>query len=454
MPNHSLAGPYIGLDIGTTTISAVVLDPREGCAADARTIANGSDLPSPHAWEKMQDPGCIITRVTELLDSLLDRFPDVKSVGITGQMHGILYVDKNGNAISPLYTWQDGRAGIGTPAPAAVLEERTGYRLAPGYGLATHFALTESGDAPADAAKLCTIMDYAVMKLTGNSAPLMHTSNAASLGFWLTAENRFDTDAVRRAGMDPAVLPHVTDSAVIAGEYRKIPVSAAIGDNQASFLGSVKEPDRSALANFGTGSQLSLLCRTPGSVRTDASLELRPFTEGTWLASGSALCGGRAYALTERFFRRYMTACGIPESEQYETMNALAMRGMDSEQILPVRTTFCGTRNDPALRGSITDISEELFTPEAMIAGVLRGMTEELHGLFLAMPHDAVDTLILSGNAVRKNPALRRMLKRIFGLKTFLPVHTEEAACGAAMFSALASGYGDIQSCIRYTEIE
>lgn len=446
----------LGLDIGTTTISAVVLSPTEGRAAGVYTIANASDLPADHVWEKMQDPEIITGRVEKLLESLLHRYPGIKSVGITGQMHGILYINREGNALSPLYTWQDERAGMGNPSPCTVLLERTGYNVSPGYGLATHFALMQSGEVPDGAVKICTIMDYAVMKLTGNPSPVLHTSNAASLGFWVTADSAFDSEAIRRAGMDPDILPPVTASGIQRGTWNGIPVTLAIGDNQASFLGSVKDPAHAALANFGTGSQVSLLCRNPDEIRTDAAMELRPFLEDTWLASGSALCGGRAYALMERFFRQYVTACGIAPSEQYEIMNKLAEKGLESGKVLPVRTTFCGTRNDPGLRGSITGISEDLLTPDAMIAGVLWGMSDELHEMFLKMPHSHVDTLILSGNAVRKNPALRKTLKQVFGMDACLPVHREEAAFGAAMFSAIASGYDKdaVRSCIRYSGIE
>ena len=159
-------GFCIGIDIGTTTVSAVVLDITERKTVEVYTIDNASDIASDFVWEKMQDASRISDRVFELLNSLLDRYPEVKTIGITGQMHGILYVDANGSAVSPLYTWQDGRAGLGSPSFCQILEERSGYRLAPGYGLATHVANLMNGNVPNNAVKLCTIMDYIVMKLT------------------------------------------------------------------------------------------------------------------------------------------------------------------------------------------------------------------------------------------------------------------------------------------------
>lgn len=448
--------PCIGIDIGTTTISAVVLDVAKGKTAGVYTLTNASDIPSEFVWEKTQDVEQITGRIYKLLDSLLRRYVGVKAIGITGQMHGILYIDANGNAVSPLYTWQDERAGLGSPSFCQILKERTGYPIAPGYGLATHFANQQNGNVPEGAVKLCTVMDYIVMKLTGRTVPLTHCSDAASLGFYNTQTNTFDRKAILKAGIDSSILPDVTAESMIAGTWNGIPVTVAIGDNQASFLGAVRNPECEALANFGTGSQISVMNCDPTGLQTNVAMEIRPFMEKSWLMSGSALCGGRAYALLERFFRQYVTACGIAAEEQYEVMNVLAEKGLESGRYLHVHTTFCGTRNDPTLRGNVDGISEELFTPEAFIAGTLWGMAAELHEMFLKMPHDHVNTLVISGNAVRKNPALRRMLKEVFEMDVCMPCHKEEAAFGAAIFSAMGSRCADrksLASCIRYSDI-
>ena len=46
----------IGLDIGTTTLCALVLDGGTGEVLHSETVKNDSFLPSPHPWEKLQDP--------------------------------------------------------------------------------------------------------------------------------------------------------------------------------------------------------------------------------------------------------------------------------------------------------------------------------------------------------------------------------------------------------------
>lgn len=198
----------------------------------------------------------------------------------------------------------------------------------------------------------------------------------------------------------------------------------------------MKESDCSALANFGTGSQISMVGRLPGGA--DGDIEQRPYLNGSFLVSGSALCGGRAYALLERFFAAYAGRLGVDEP-QYTLLNRLAAEGVDRP--LDVRATFCGRRSDPLLRGEIRGIGEDNFTPEGLAAGVLYGMAEELHAMFAAMtPQRPVTTLAASGNAVRLNPALRQVLARVFGMAVKIPVHTEEAAHGAAMYASLAAG--------------
>ena len=432
-----------GIDIGTTTVSAAVFSPRTGRCAAFWTRNSEAALEGRAPWEKKQDPRVLLDRIRRMLAVLLERFPSVRSIGLTGQMHGILYLDAAGDACSPLYTWQDGRAGLGSPSVCDRIREKTGYRLFPGYGIGTHVYNRENGLVPRDAVMLSTVMDYAAASLCSLRRPLTHSSDAASLGLFCPDRGDFDADALGKLGIDRSFLPEVLDTGAVIGTWRGIPVSVPIGDNQASFLGAVRDPGTTALANIGTGSQISLLlgpgeARDP-SLRLNASVELRPMGDGYSLLCGSALCGGRAYAMLERFFREVLRACGLPADEQYEVLNRLALEGL-REKPLAVTPSFCGTREDPGALGQIGGISGDNFTPQALAAGFVRGMAGELAELFAQMPHGRIRTLLVSGNAVRRNPALREALGEAFGLETILSENTEEAACGAALFSARTAG--------------
>lgn len=445
----------LGVDIGTTTISAVVLDLFAGKCVTACTEKSNADIPSPHSWEKLQDVKKIEDRVTKLIDSLLNRYPQIQAIGFTGQMHGILYLDSQNRPCSPLYTWQDGRAVLGKPSTCQLLEEATGLPIHPGYGLATHCHLQRTGNLPQEAVRLCTVMDYLAWKLCGFCHLRIHSTNAASLGFFDLKESRFDAAALKKAGISPEFLPEVTSKNEILGTYRGIPVSVAIGDNQASFLGTVRDHAGMPLANFGTGSQISLFAdgEKLRAFTPDADIEIRPFLENSFLLSGSALCGGRAYALLEQFFRSFALSIG-KDGEQYEVLNRLALKGLEAENPMDVSTTFCGTRQNPDLRGYFSNIGEGNFTPEALAAGTLTGMARELQQMYERMPSQAATSLVASGNAIRKNPALKKALEQVFGMQVLIPEHQEEAAYGAAMFCAMAAKLGPsqeiCQNCIRY----
>lgn len=431
----------IGLDIGTTTISAVAVNGETGEILKAVTVPNDSVLHSGDTVRKMQDPNIIRDKVLALKDSLAAEFSPIAAIGVTGQMHGIVYLDRNGNAASPLYTWQDAAGGLPYQGStyAQYLSEKTGYALASGYGLVTDYVNRDLGLVSKDAVTLCTIHDYIAMCLCGRTSPLVHSSDAASLGCFDLNAGSFDQAALETLGLDPAFLPEVTSGFTVAGHTADgIPVTVAIGDNQASVLGAVKG-DGCALVNIGTGSQVSVI--THSAAAFDAG-EVRPLADNRFMLVGAPLCGGRSYALLRDFFRQCAALFGGDTENVYAVMNEIAAQA-PSERPLKVDTRFCGTRKEPALTGSIRDISDSNFTPAALTRGFLWGMAEELYGFYekmLPLSDMPITTLAGSGNAIRKNPVLKAYLEECFGLPLHIPAHQEEAAFGAAVFAAVASG--------------
>ncbi|MBQ3934666.1 MAG: hypothetical protein II715_02515, partial [Clostridia bacterium] len=110
------------------------------------------------------------------------------------------------------------------------------------------------------------------------------------------------------------------------------------------------------------------------------------------------------------------------------------------ETPLKAGTRFCGTRSDPSLKGSFTNIGSGDLTPGGLSAAVLRGMASELHDLYTQMPAGKQDrTAVGTGNGMRNNPVLRTMCEEIFGMKVLVPSNTEEAACGAALYGGMAA---------------
>ena len=433
---------FAGIDIGTTTISAVIMDLAENRLADSITVENGSFIKTGNEWERIQDVEVIIRKATSVLDDLLAKYPDVCSIGLTGQMHGITYVNHEGKAVSPLYTWQDQRGNLVEDGKTltARIHEKTGLKAAAGYGLVTHLYQFMHGSVPAGAESICTIPDYLGMRLTGRRTPLVHISMAASMGFFDARTLNFESEKLREMGADPAILPEVAKDFDTLGTYRGLPVTVAIGDNQASFLGSVGMEKNTLLLNVGTGSQLSVLSDT--FFETEG-IEARPLNSGTWLLAGSGLCGGRAYAILESFFEQYMEAAGQGRTSQYSVLNELAARGLERSagDRLFVDTRFQGTRSDPGIRGMIGNVSEDNFSPEGLAFGVLEGISRELYGFYekiQAGTQVRADRLVASGNGARRNLVLQEIFARMFGIKPELARYQEEAACGAALVRSLS----------------
>ena len=440
----------IGIDLGTTTISAVVFETgsfkgaEPGKLLEARTIPGSGFLKTPYEWERLQDPEKICARAQTLLEELLRAYPQTLAIGLTGQMHGIVYIDREGRSVSPLYTWQDKRGNLpefgpgGKKTLAEWVREETESQVYSGYGLMTHLYHCKKGLIPPESAGICTIADYLGMRLTGSKRPLMHISNGASLGFFDSREGRFEEEVMGRLGMDVSVLPRLTKGFSCLGDYRGIPVGAALGDSQASFLGSVGMRENAVLVNVGTGGQVSVLSQqyfeAPG-------IEARPLTEGKYLLTGSCLCGGRAYAILERFLRSYAKEAGAEEVSQYEIMERLARRGRQQRQgAMKVTTAFCGSRTNPELRGSITNIGEDNFTPQGLVYGVLEGMAQELFDLYQVIRREkgiCAQYLTGSGNGLRKNQVLQEIFSDLFGTRLRPAPYQEEAACGAALMNTI-----------------
>lgn len=411
---------FVGIDIGTTSICGIVFDTDKKSIIKSVTLPNNSFLNSEKPFEKIQDTEIIMNTVYNILGQLLES--NVAAIGFSGQMHGIVYTDENGNAVSPLYTWQDERAAMEYSDKKSYAQHLECFA---GYGLATDFYNEINDLIPNDAKYICTVADYAVMKLCGLNRPVIHITNAASLGCFDIEKNCFNIINTR--------LPEVTSEFKTVGNYNGIPVCVALGDNQASFIGSVSDADN-ALINIGTGSQISWLSKLP--VVADA-VENRPFDGNFYLAAGCALCGGRAFAMVEKLFREIANL--VTDTPSFYSYIDKLLESK-TETTLSADCRFCGTRNDPAVRGGIFNISENNFTAGNIALSVLTGMSDELYQMYKKGGKQTAK-LVCSGNGIRKNKSLRRVVSEMFGCEIMIPLFEEEASFGAALAATVAVGY-------------
>lgn len=445
----------IGLDIGTTSVCGVVTDCETGAIIESKTIANDSALKSENAFERLQNPSRILEICRDIYREFTKKHGDAEAVGFTGQMHGILYLDENGEPLSPLFTWQDERGNqpYGDVSYAKTLSEVTGYKMATGYGLTTHFYNMKNGLVPCGAAKICTIHDFAAMKFAGLKAPLTHSSDAASLGLFDLEKGEFDKAALKAAGIDEYILPETVCGEKFIGRTAEgLSVAAAIGDNQASVFGSLKG-EGEVLVNVGTGSQVSVIY----SKRTAAEgVETRPYLGGKYLLCSCPLCGGYSYTLLKNFFAETLKMFGAECSDIYEILNRAAIEGLEGEQI-EFNTLFRGTRADSSVRASAGNIGVNNFTPQNLTAAVLTGICEELYAGFESMRKATgadYRKLVGSGNGVRQNPALKKIFETGFDMKLHVPRYREEASYGCSLLAYALLNGGDLSSATKLIKYE
>lgn len=436
---------FLGIDIGTSSICGIVYNI---VSKDIVSIAkiNNTDMLSCNVWEKVQDANAIVDIVLDLIQELRIQYPDIKGIGLSGQMHGILYVNAEGEAVSPLYTWQDMRGSLlykDGMSYAAYLSKQTGFPLSTGFGLVTHYYNKVNSLVPQNAVKLCTIMDYTAMRLTGKCEPLVDCSNAASLGFFDKEKLAFDKEALWNVGIDNSILPEIGKAFSRVGHYENISVYTAIGDNQASFLGSIRDIRHSIHITVGTSSQISVYSDDYVNVPL---LDTRPLPGGGYILVGAALCGGCSFSLLKKFFSetiKLYTGEEMDDTDLYKIMVSVPYKEVQEDDIR-VETLFGGTRSHPEKRGKIMNISCLNWHPENLIRGFLEGMSQELYDFYQLLPNSIRERktiLVGSGNGIKRNPLLCQILEERFKCHLQVSACREEAALGACICGMVGNGY-------------
>lgn len=451
----------LGVDIGTTSISAQIVSLTTGSPVHTYNFDHNASIElEKYRNAFASDAEMLVERTVGLVHSALSSYPNIASVGFSGQMHGIVCLDGDMKILSPLYTWQNRFGELEDSDGVRIcdaFEKSTGAAVPTGYGFVTMYALKRLGLLPEGTRHIGTIADVAAARLCG-ATPVLHPTMAASLGLYDIDGRRF-SDAAHEIA-DGVILPEISEDYKIIGhirlEDREIPVSAAIGDNQAGVFGSLKSDDM-LLVNVGTSGQVSFAGNGNADNKTDGDdVEYRPYFDGKKLLSGSILCGGRAFAALADLVAETVSAFAKKPSRRdvYAYLNRLADNPPSDP--LQISTAFSGTRAKPSERGGISGISLLNFDMRHLADGILRGIIDELYALFVRMAGtDAHPRIVVSGNAMRRCPALRRIAAERFGCEPLLPKHIEESAYGAALYAAISAGLigrAEAGNLIQYTE--
>jgi sugar (pentulose or hexulose) kinase len=478
-------GIYIGLDAGTTSLSAVAVAAEDGALLAAASLPNTATRHAVvNGCERVElnlaALGALAVRIlATLVDRLGERAREVAGIGVTGQMHGLALLTPAGQPLAPAITWQDRRTLEAAPGEESTLErflrlaggegafQRMGCRPAPGYLGPSLLWLVEHGALPAGPAVACLVPDALVAAL-GDGPPRTDPTDAGSTALFDVVAGAWDLDLVRRLGLPAGLLAPVAPSGAPAGGLRRevaaevglpagLPVANAGGDNQASFLGSVADPAASLLLNVGTGAQISAWLADYAEV---AGLDTRPYPGGAYLLVGAGLFGGRSYAYLAEFFRRVGASLFDAEApvDLYARMDALAREAPPGADGLRCAPIFTGTREDPALRGSLTGLTPENLTPGHLTRALLEGMAEGFAAFHARMAPalGARERLVGAGNGIRRNPLFAEILAARFRMPLAIPRVEESAAAGAALLAAVGTGeISDVRAAmarVRYLE--
>ncbi len=462
----------LGIDLGTTTTTAIAVDADTGDVTSKATGSTASPITNRNDHGKGRsewDANVLIAdgmaTLTQLVEQLGNRSADVAGIGLTGQQHGMVMVDSDRRPVTPFINWQDQRGNevipsrdvswvteardrLGNESP-----QRTGCRPNTGFMATTLFWMKQNHCLPAGQA--CFLSDLFSAELTGER-PVCEPSMAGSAGVLNVTARDWDHDAIAALELDLAMFPQVREADVPAGVLPEsmadklgltagLPVAISIGDHQASFVGSVADRHSSVLLNVGTGAQVAVF--TDGN-KFDAPIELRPYPIQGNLLSNVGLAGGWSFQVIEKFIRAIGSHVFGVESDAplYSQLTRLAAAAEPSSGGLVCEPLFSGTRSDPNRRGVLQEMSPQNLTPGNMIRSVIEGMAANHRAAWdkiVAVTRQRQSQLVGAGNGLRENAVLVDAVTSAFQLPPGLARHREEAAFGAALVGGVAAGVFD-----------
>lgn len=450
----------VGLDIGTTSISCVAIA-ESGQQLVTVNIAHNAALTNLPTGHVEQDPAALWDIARECLNQCCTQLNDhISGIGVTGQMHSTVLLDRSGHPVYPVITWQDQRAALGEPSHMEELLEAlpvehmegTGCRLSPGFMGTNLYSLSRTSSLPEQLNRVSFVADWIVSRLTG-TVSVTDRTHAASSGLYDLRSDGWNECLLEQTRTDRDWLPQVRPSGEIAGvifdeflpaHHRgpSIPVCTAIGDHQAAVLSTLSdEGTGSLLINIGTGGQV---CWRTTEFLPQNGLEIRPLPADSlsepcdFIYVGAGLCGGSEFAWVAKTFQRLAEEMGVPVSheqiwQQLTRYTELADTGLNCEPY------FFGTRPEPHRRGFLSQIDGSNLTVHSLASAVARGIAQSMHHLSTsggARPGH----VLMSGNALRSIPLLRCAIRELYGVPVHVVGIEEAAATGAALLAGVATG--------------
>ena len=341
----------LGYDVGSSSVKASLVDVETGaCVASAFYPKHEMAIVSRKAGWAEQDPemwwDCIKNATAEILEKAGNR--DIRAIGISYQMHGLVCVDKDGKLLRHSIIWCDSRAVPYGDAAFKALGAKMclGHLLnSPGNFTASKLAWVKENE-PYLFNRIDKIMlpgDYIAMKMTGETCTTVSGLSEGML--WDFKENKPATFLMDWFGFDRSVLPKIVptfseqgrlslSAAQELGLEPGIPITYRAGDQPNNALSlNVFDPGDVA-ATAGTS---GVVYGVSGKVNYDPLSRVNTFAHVNHAAEdprlGILLCINGT-GIANAWIRRNV----VPRGMMYDEMNASASEipiGSDGVAVLP-----------------------------------------------------------------------------------------------------------------------
>jgi len=436
---------YIGIDSGTQSTKAVVLDlEQRKVVAEARAphrLIEG--LPVGHMEQHPRDWAAALDAVIGEVVSKIDR-SRVRGIGVSGQQHGFVPLDEKGGVIRPAKLWCD----TSTVAECALLTKKlggpkgalrkTGLLFLPGFTAPKILWLKRH--EPANYRRLRHVLlphDYLNFHLTGNY--FMEPGDASGTALLDVRRRAWSRDTVAAIDRNLADwLPPVSGSHEAAGllhpdraaQYglsTDVVVSAGGGDNMMGAIGTGNVTQGVVTASFGTSGTIYAFAKKPA---VDPNGEIAAFCSSTggWLP---LLCTMNVTTVTEQ-----MRALFGQDHAAVDAAVSAVPAGSGGLLLLPYLE---GERTPNVPQGSGVFLGLNARTckaghfARAAMEGVTMGMNYGLLRL-AALGVKAKEIRVTGGGA--KSPVWRQIMADVFGVPVVGMVEDEGAALGGALQAA------------------
>ncbi len=444
----SVGGSLFGVDVGTSGVKGVAIDPEGSVLA---RVEEGYPLSTPQPGWAEQDPADWLSATDSVLGQLRSSVGAPAGIGLSGQMHGLVALDAGGDVLRPAILWNDQRTG----AECAEIErtiglERlislTGNRALPGFTAPKLLWLRRhEPDVYARIARIALPKDYVRLRLCGEHAT--DVSDASGTLLLDVAGRRWSEEVMAALSLDPAWLPRVLESpSVSAVSADGVPVAAGAGDQAAGAVGvGVDGPGPVSVALGTSGVVFAAL----EAFAADPAARVHAFCHavpGAWHAMGVMLSAAGSLRWV-----RDTIAPGVGYDELMREAAAWPP-GTEGLLFLPYLVGERTPHADPDARGAFTGLSirhDRGALVRAVLEGVAFGLRDSLDLISELGGNPALGRV--SGGGARSEEWLL-IVASVLELPLERVAVDEGAAFGAAILGGVAAGvWPDVRAAVAAT---